>query len=146
MTIQIHGDTIHASGMQTAALLAGHDVSVLGAYVDPGNQTVQDGREDWRLTLDVLQPWLTTLGVKNGGWFPAGLNESGQRRWASDWLGIADGMVPWDAIIGKLVADDFDGILTLHSHYEIPYAQVIDQTRTDLNYVKRLIAGSGVQA
>jgi hypothetical protein len=29
--------------------------------------------------------------------------------------------------------------LSLHSHYEVPYDQVIDQTRTDLRYVKRLL-------
>lgn len=79
LTIQLHGDTIHASGAQTSALLEGHDVSVLGAYADPGNQTVQDGREDWQFTLDILEPWLTALGVKNGGWFPASLAKTGQR-------------------------------------------------------------------
>jgi len=146
LTIQLHGDTIHGSGAQTAALLAGHDGSVLGAYADPGNQTVQDGREDWRFTLDILGPWLTTLGVKNGGWFPAGLARTGQREWHSDWLGLAEGMVPWDRIIRQLVATGFDGILTLHSHYEVPYEQVIDQTRSDLHYVRRLIAEGGAQA
>ncbi|MEJ7837681.1 MAG: sugar phosphate isomerase/epimerase [Thermomicrobiales bacterium] len=140
LTIQLHGDTIHASGAQTAALLLGHDPAVIGAYIDPGNQTVQDGREDWRFTFDVLGPWLNSVGVKNGGWFPSTLAESGQRTWHSDWLGLADGMVPWDQIIAQLVATGFDGLLTLHSHYEVPYEQVLDQTTLDLNYIKRLIA------
>jgi hypothetical protein len=55
---------------------------------------VQDGRENWRFTFDVLAPWLCCVGVKNGGWFPAELSEAGQRRWRSDWLGVPDGMVP----------------------------------------------------
>ena len=102
LAIQLHGGTIHASGCQTAALLAGHDPARLGAYPDPGNQTVQDGREDWRFTFDVLRPWLCCVGVKNGGWFPADLAPSGQRRWRSDWYGIPDGMVPWDEILAYL--------------------------------------------
>ena len=83
LAIQLHGGTIHASGAQTAVLLAGHDPRLLGAYPDPGNQVVQDGREDWRFTFDVLRPWLCCVGVKNGGWFAAEVQENGQRRWQS---------------------------------------------------------------
>jgi sugar phosphate isomerase/epimerase len=146
LTIQMHGGTIHGSGAQTLNLLRDHDSKVIGAYIDPGNQTVQDGREDWQFTFDVLKPWLNTVGVKNGGWFPSTLAPSGQRTWHSDWLGLADGMVPWDQIVAHLVGTGFAGLLTLHSHYEVPYPQVIDQTQLDLNYVKRLIAESEARA
>ncbi len=139
LTIQLHGDTIHASGAQTLALLQGHDPTVIGAYPDPGNQVVQDGREDWRFTFDVLKPWLTAVGVKNGGWVPSTLADSGQRKWHADWLGLDEGMVPWDNIFAHLKQTNFDGIYTLHSHYEVPYPQVIDKTALDLNYVKRLL-------
>jgi sugar phosphate isomerase/epimerase len=140
LAVQLHGDTIHGSGAQAAALLANHDPNVVGAYPDPGNQTVQDGREDWRFTFDVLAPWLCCVGVKNGGWFPAGLSDDGQRQWHADWLGVPDGMVPWDKITRYLVESGYQGLLSFHSHYEVPYAQVLDQTRTDLAYVKRLIS------
>jgi sugar phosphate isomerase/epimerase len=141
LAVQLHGETIHGSGAQTAALLAGHDPRFIGAYPDPGNQVVQDGREDWRFTFDVLKPWLCCVGVKNGGWFPAGLSDSGQRRWASDWLGVPDGMVPWDDVVAYLVGSGYDGLLSFHSHYEVPLAQVLDQTKLDLEYVRRLTAG-----
>jgi sugar phosphate isomerase/epimerase len=140
LAIQLHGGTIHASGAQTAALLAGHDPSRIGAYPDPGNQTVQDGRDDWRFTFDVLRPWLCCVGVKNGGWFPGELAPSGQRRWRSDWFGIADGMVPWDDILAYLSESDFDGLLSFHSHYEVPLAQVLAQTGVDLEFVRRQLA------
>lgn len=142
LAVQLHGDTLHGSGAQTAALLDGIDPRHIGAYPDPGNQVVQDGREDWRFTFDVLRPWLCCVGVKNGGWFPAGLDASGQRRWTSDWLSIADGMVPWDDIVAHLVATGFDGPLTFHSHYEVPLPQVLDQTGVDLRYVRRQIAAA----
>lgn len=142
LAIQLHGGTIHASGGTTRALLAGHDRARISAYPDPGNQAVQDGREDWRLTFDLLGPWLSCVGVKNGAWFPGRLTEHGQRAWVSDWAGIADGMVPWDDIIAHLSATGFDGILSFHSHYEVPYEQVLDQARTDLRYVRRLLSGA----
>jgi sugar phosphate isomerase/epimerase len=136
----LHGGTIHASGCQAAALLAGHDPQRIGAYPDPGNQTVQDGREAWRFTFDVLRPWLCCVGVKNGGWFPGELAPSGQRRWRSDWYGIADGMVPWDDILAYLSESGFDGLLSFHSHYEVPLPQVLAQTRVDLEFVRRQLA------
>ena len=139
LAIQLHGDTLHGSGAQTLALLDGHDPRYISAYPDPGNQTVQDGRENWRFTFDVLGPWLSCVGVKNGGWFPHDLAKTGQRRWHSDWLGLADGMVPWDEIIAHLKGTGFDGLLTLHSHYEVPFDSVIAQTRSDLVYIKRLL-------
>lgn len=143
LAIQLHGGTIHASGAQTVRLLEGRDAAKISAYPDPGNQIVQDGRDDWRFTFDVLKPWLSCVGVKNGGWFPAKLNPNGQREWSSDWLGLPDGMAPWDAIIAYFKAEEFNGLLTLHSHYEMPLAQALDQTRTDLRYIRRLIgAGS----
>ncbi len=142
LALQLHGDTIHGSGAQAAALLAGCDPTLVGAYPDPGNQVVQDGREDWRFTFDVLGPWLCCVGVKNGGWFPGTLKESGQRRWRSDWLGLAEGMVPWDDIIVSLKQRGYDGPLSLHSHYEVPFLQVIDQTRADLRFIRRQLVAT----
>ncbi len=142
LAIQLHGDTIHGSGVQTAALLQGVNPALVGAYPDPGNQVVQDGREDWRLTFDVLRPWLCCVGVKNGGWFPGELAPSGQRHWRSDWFGLADGMVPWDDIVAYLVSTGYAGPLTFHSHYEVPLPQVLEQTGLDLNFIRRQIAAN----
>ena len=142
LAVQLHGGTIHGSGAQAATLLDGIDPSLIGAYPDPGNQTVQDGREDWRFTFDILADRLCCVGVKNGGWFPADLAPSGQRHWQSDWLGLADGMVPWDDVMAYLAGSGYDGPLSFHSHYEVPLAQALDQTQTDLRFIERQIRTS----
>lgn len=139
LAIQLHGGTIHGSGSQTAILLQDHDPLVLGAYPDPGNQVVQDGWEDWRFTFDVLKPWLCCVGVKNGFWFPAHLADSGQRHWTSDWAGLSEGMVPWDDIMTFLATTGYDGSLSFHSHYEVPFEHVRQQTGLDLAYIRRQI-------
>ena len=56
LALQIHGGTINASGAQAAVLLKDRNPNFIGAYPDPGNQSVQDGREDWRFTFEVLKP------------------------------------------------------------------------------------------
>jgi sugar phosphate isomerase/epimerase len=141
LAIQLHGGTIHSSGALTAALLEGHDPARLGVYPDPGNQAVQDGREDWRLTFDVLEPWLACVGVKNGGWFPSEPPDR-QPRWSSEWLALSEGMVPWPAILGHLRRQGFTGPLSFHSHYAWPYDKVLEQTCADLRYVRELLGSA----
>jgi sugar phosphate isomerase/epimerase len=141
LTLQLHGGTIHCSGALAMRLLDGRDPQRIGAYIDPGNQTVQDGHEQWRLTFDLLGPWLSCVGVKNGGWFPAETHDSGQRLWQSDWFGVADGAAPWHEIAGHLVKRGYDGPLCFHGHYHLPLAQVLDQTGADRRYLKRLMGG-----
>ncbi|QPE03455.1 sugar phosphate isomerase/epimerase [Microbacterium schleiferi] len=139
LLVQLHGGTIHSSGALAAALTADTDPGVVGTYIDPGNQSVQDGREDWRLTFDLLGERLRCVGVKNGGWSAGGLRESGQRVWGSDWLGVADGAVAWDDILRHLRERGYGGVLSFHGHYDLPFGQVVDQTRTDLGFVRRII-------
>jgi sugar phosphate isomerase/epimerase len=142
LAIQLHGGTIHGSGAQTADLLEGRNPALIGAYPDPGNQVVQDGREDWRFTFDILEPWLCCVGVKNGGWYPGGLLTNGQRHWISDWCGLDEGMVPWDEILAHLVSSGYHGPLSFHSHYDVPLEQALDKTRADLRHIRRLIAAA----
>jgi sugar phosphate isomerase/epimerase len=142
LAIQLHGTTIHSSGPLALALLAEHDPDYIGAYPDPGNQAVQEGREDWRLTFDLLHPWLCCIGVKNGGWFPSHYAPDGQRRWQSSWMGIAEGMVPWNEILAYLTKSGYDGLLSFHSHYEVPLSQALDQTLVDLQFVRRQLKAS----
>lgn len=142
LLVQLHGGTIHSSGALASRLFDGRDAAAFGSYVDPGNQAVQDGREAWRLTFDLLGERLRCVGVKNGGWSPGSVSESGQRRWGSDWLGVADGMVPWEDILTHLRDSGYSGVLSFHGHYELPYPQVIDQTRTDLGFVRRIVGAS----
>lgn len=138
IALQLHGGTIHSSGALAAQLLKDHDPMYVGAYPDPGNQVMQEGLEDWRLTFDLLRPWLCCVGVKNGAWFSDRVDPAGQRRWWSDFLGIADGIVPWRDIIAYLATTDFGGLFSFHSHYEVPLPQALDQTRSDLGFFRRV--------
>ncbi len=88
----------------------------------------------------------TTASAKNGGWFPADLAPSRQRRWRSDWLGIADGMVPWDEILVFLTDFGYDGVLPFHSHHEVPLVEALAQTRVTSSFVRRQLAMRPVAA
>ncbi|SCB58159.1 Sugar phosphate isomerase/epimerase [Rhizobium aethiopicum] len=141
LTIQLHGGTLHSSGALAMPLLSGRDPGRIGAYPDPANQS-REGSEDWRVTLDILDPWACCIGVKNGGWFPGTYDAGGHRAWHSDWQGLDEGMVPWNEIIPHLVATGFDGVLSVHSQYRIPRQQALDKVRADVAYLRRLVAAA----
>lgn len=140
LALQMHGGTIHSSSAQMLALLDGCDPRFMTAFVDPGNQAVQEGREHWRLTFDALAPWLSVVGVKNGGWFAGEIDAAGQRRWHADWMPLSEGMVPWHDILDHLKETGFDGVLSQQSHYRMPYQQLIDISRADHGFVARRLA------
>jgi sugar phosphate isomerase/epimerase len=142
LLLQLHGGSIHASGAQAAHLLAGRDPARIGAYPDPGNQSIQEGSEAWRVTLDILAPWLCCIGVKNGDWSAGGYRPSGQREWRAEWCALDEGMVPWDDIVRHLVTSSFQGPFSMHSHYRVPRDQALAKVRADLSYFRRLIAGA----
>ena len=143
LLLQLHGGSIHASGAQAAQLLGGRDPTRIGAYPDPGNQSIQEGSEAWRVTLDILAPWLGCIGVKNGGWSAGGHRPSGQREWRAEWCALDEGMVPWDEIVPHLAQSGFRGSFSMHSHYRVPRPQALDKVRADLSYFRRLIAAAG---
>jgi sugar phosphate isomerase/epimerase len=142
LTIQLHGGSIHASGSQAAQLLAGRDPARIGAYPDPGNQTIQEGSETWRVTFDILKPWLCCIGVKNGAWSAGAFRPSGQREWRAEGCALDEGMVPWDEIVAHLAGTGFAGPFSMHSHYRVPREQALAKVRADLAYFRRLIAGA----
>ncbi|PCK88149.1 xylose isomerase [Rhizobium sophoriradicis] len=142
LTIQLHGGTLHASGALAAQLLAGRDPTRIGAYPDPANQLIREGSENWRLTLDLLEPWFCCIGVKNCGWFPGAYGAHGQRTWHSDWYGLDEGMVPWNHIVPHLIATGFAGVLSMHSQYRVPRDQALAKARADLAHLRRLVAAA----
>lgn len=145
LTIQLHGGTLHSSGALAMQLLTGRDPARIGAYPDPANQIVREGSEDWRLSLDLLDPWFCCMGVKNGGWFPGAYGTDGQRAWHSDWYGLDEGMVPWNEIVPHLVATGFAGVLSVHSQYRVPREQALGKARADLAHLRRLVAAAKEQ-
>ncbi|MBY5839009.1 sugar phosphate isomerase/epimerase (plasmid) [Rhizobium leguminosarum] len=142
LTIQLHGGTLHSSGALAVQLLAGRNPIRIGAYPDPANQIIREGSEDWRLTLDILDPWFCCMGVKNSGWSPGAYGAQGQRAWHSDWYGLDEGMVPWNEIVLHLVATGFTGVLSMHSQYRVSREQALDKVRADLAHLRRLVAAA----
>jgi len=52
---------------------------------------------------------------------------------------MGKGLVPWRRIFEILKYIGFEGPISLHSEYDMPLQDIIEQTRRDLNYIKEIL-------
>jgi sugar phosphate isomerase/epimerase len=147
--VHIHsGDTIPGSGAVAYLLLKGLDPKQLGAYVDPMHMTLEGGNDGWRQGLDLLAPWIAISSLKNAKWMETGRDEHGQQRFAPRKCPLADGVARIPDYLATLAALNYHGLYTLHSEYmdggswkQLSVDECLEQTRLDLEYAKRVLAG-----
>ncbi len=147
--VHVHsGDTIPGSGTIAYMLLAGFDPSELGAYVDPMHMTIEGGNDGWRQGLDLLAPWIAISSLKNCKWITTGRDSHGQQRWTTRKCPLADGVCPLPRYFATLERIGYRGLYTLHSEYSdrnswkvLNAEECLEQTRRDLEYVKKILSG-----
>ena len=145
--VHVHsGDTIPGSGTIAYMLLAGFDPSELGAYVDPMHMTIEGGNDGWRQGLDLLAPWIAISSLKNCKWITTGRDSHGQQRWTTRKCPLADGVCPLPRYFATLERLGSRGLYTLHSEYSdrnswkvLNAEECLEQTRIDLEYVKKIV-------
>ncbi|TFE28669.1 sugar phosphate isomerase/epimerase family protein [Cohnella luojiensis] len=108
--VEIHHGTLAASASGARRLVEDLDPSFIGVLFDPGN-SVHEGFENYRMSLEILGPYLAHVHVKNAGWKVKGTSEDGNAIWQCEWAGLKEGMVPWKQVIADLVAVGYDGYL-----------------------------------
>lgn len=146
--VHIHsGDTIPGSGPIAYLLLKDLDPKEVGAYVDPMHMTIEGGNDGWRQGLDLLAPWVAISSLKNCLWITTGRDAHGQQQWATRKCPLADGVAKIPEYVATLRGLGYRGLYTLHSEYadrnswkQLNAEECLEQTRLDLEYVKKLMA------
>jgi sugar phosphate isomerase/epimerase len=145
--VHVHsGDTIPGSGPIAYLLLKDFNPREVGAYVDPMHMTIEGGNDGWRQGLDLLAPWIAISSLKNAKWITTERDAHGQQGWATRKCPLADGVAKIPQYIATLRGLGYRGLYTLHSEYmdggswqRLDVDGCLDQTRLDLEYVKKLV-------
>jgi len=145
--IHLHsGNFLSANPAVVWRLLEGFDPQALGAYVDPGHMAVEGGYAGWKQGLDLLADRISLVAVKDFGWFREE-DEAGRVRWQHKLMPLREGIVPWPEVFRCLGQIGFDGTVSLHSEYkgrhawrDLTTAELIAQTREDLQYLREVLA------
>ncbi len=137
-----------ASGAIVAELLRDRDPDALGAYPDAGHLTAEGGDAVWKMSLDLLAPWIKVVAVKDMMWISHPDAELGKLRWRTMICPFNMGFVRWPEVFDCLRQSGFDGVVSVHSEYQGSHSwrdlnteQLIQQTRADLEYLWDAIGG-----
>ena len=98
--IENHTGTVTRTGEATARLVERVGQASVRALYDPAN-VMHDTDEDWVVTFDVQKDIVAYVHVKDY------LLREGKRHACN----VGDGVVPWRAILGRLVEAGYDGCL-----------------------------------
>jgi sugar phosphate isomerase/epimerase len=101
---EIHFKTLIASPSLAYLLLKEFDAAQVGVIFDPGNMIVE-GREDWKVGVEVLGSYLGHVHVKNASWWK-------EETWNWSWDDLESGMVDWEDVMSALFSVDYDGYLS----------------------------------
>lgn len=152
-SIHVHsGDYLSAEAGNIYLLLKDRDPHYVGAYLDPGHMTLEGAASGWKLGIDLLQNYVSTVAVKSFGLFPEKDAEHGDTRWVDKIVPLREGMVRWREVFKCLKQLGWDGVVTFHSEYQgrqswrdLTVPELIEQTREDLAYLRPIIRGAGYQ-
>jgi sugar phosphate isomerase/epimerase len=144
------GNYLSATSAGMHLLLEGRDPERIGAYLDPGHMTVEGGAGGWRQGLDLLQGSVRLIAVKDFGWTREERGPGEKPHWRAQLVPLEEGFVPWPEVFACLRQIGFDGTVTLHSEYQgshswrdLSLAELLDQTRRDLAYLRPVLAAAG---
>ena len=101
---EIHFKTLISSPSLAYLLLKRFDPAQVGVIHDAGNMIVE-GREDWKMGVEILGDYLGHVHVKNTSWRK-------DDKWNWSWDELDSGMVNWENVMRALASVNYKGYLS----------------------------------
>jgi len=136
--VHMHSDTF--MGLNASAcmhLIKGFDPQYVGAFADAGHLSI-DG-EPIDMALSIVEEYLSAIAFKD--LFREPRKQNGRTTWQTGMARLSRGLVDWHLTLKTLKSMNFTGPISMHSEYGgEPVESVIDLTRIDMRYIKRVLA------
>jgi len=130
LLLEIHFGFLCPSPSLMQRFLAPFPPSDAGAIYDPGNMIVE-GRENWKLGLEVLGDYLAHVHVKNIQWVWTDLDSkehpTKQKHWQWQLASLDQGMVNWEEVISALRVVGYQGWLSLEDFSTRPLGEKLTE-------------------
>jgi sugar phosphate isomerase/epimerase len=124
--IETHFNSITPSSALALDVLQTFDPAWAGVMWDPAN-TVCEGSEIPAMGLDLLDPYLAEVHLKNGAWTQA---EDG--KWTFNFCDLSAGMVQWPTVLRLLDEQGYSGPLVVEDYRWTEPESKLAQARTEL--------------
>ncbi len=118
-------------------LVKGFDPDEVGVFLDAGHLALMG--EPAKMALSIVKDHLQVMAFKDLSW--QRVIRDGKPSLTSRTMRLGEGLVDWEAWVTGLQAMKFDGPISFHSEYTgVPVETVIDLARTDVRYLRALLA------
>jgi sugar phosphate isomerase/epimerase len=130
------GSTMSLNSVSVMNLIKGFPVEYVGVFLDPGHLSITGEPID--MAIDIVKEYLSAVAVKDIIRERVVIN--GKRKWQIRIVPLGEGYVEWEKVLDLLYKIKFSGPISIHSEYsELKIDDLIDQTKIDLRYIKRII-------
>ena len=134
--IQHHYGNGVANSMELRHLLEGFDPGWVGAIWDAAHSALAG--ENPLQGLQIVEPWLCLVNLKNVVYRPAGSAPGGEARWERFFTAGDQGLSSWPQVIAALRTIHYQGTICLTAEYS-DESIVDEQITRDIAYARSLV-------
>lgn len=132
------GGTMGLNSCGVMNLVKGFDPNYIGVFADPGHLSLVG--EPLPMAFSIIKGYLSIVAAKDLI-RERYVDKDNNRLWKLRVVPLGEGFVDWNTLVKLLLEMKFEGPISMHSEYgELDVDSVIDQTRIDIRFLKKVIA------
>jgi len=120
--LEIHMSGIASSPSGARRLVDGFNPDYIGITLDPGNM-VYEGYEQWRMSCELLGPYLAHVHIKNAVWKIQTDLPPAPAIWKCEGAPLREGHANWTEVMAALRAVGYQGWLSLEDFTPMPHRE-----------------------
>ncbi|HOM25912.1 MAG TPA: sugar phosphate isomerase/epimerase family protein [bacterium] len=130
------GSTMSLNSSSVMNLIKGFPEEFVGVFLDPGHLSIVGEPID--MAVDIVKEYISAVAIKDLK--RERVFVDGKKNWQIRIVPLGEGYVDWEKVLNILFEIKFSGPISIHSEYsELKIDDLIDQTKMDIRYIKRII-------
>ena len=132
--IQVHGGCYPHNASTAWPLVNDLDPKFIGVMIDPGNNFMQEGFEQFDYQIQLLGEYVAAVGAKDSI-----VERSATKVWERKWSPVFEGLANWEQIYAELNKIGFSGSMVLMPFYDTDdFPLMFDKFKREVEYLKGL--------
>ena len=132
--IQVHGGCYPHNASTAWPLVKGLSAQHIGIMIDPGNNFMQEGFEQFDYQIQLLGEFVAAVGAKDSM-----VERSAAKAWERKWSPVYEGLANWEQVYAELNKIGFSGSMVLMPFYDTDnFPLMFDEFKREVQYLKGL--------